>query len=207
MTEIRLYIEGGGGKESKARLRLAFSRFLGEIQEEARRRRVRWQIVLCGSRSQTYEDFRLALRTHPDAWNLLLVDAERPVTRTPQGHLTEPAPDGDGWNLSSITDEQCHLMVQAMEAWLIADPEALAAFYGQGFAANALPKTKNVEKIPKDRLASSLANATRNTQRREYHKTRHAPQILERLDPGKVRSRASHCERLFTTINEQLSKG
>lgn len=98
-------------------------------------------------------------------------------------------------------------MVQAMEAWLLADPEALAAFYGQGFAVNALPGTRDVEQIAKATVMSSLARATRDSQKREYHKTRHAPLILERLDAGKVRSRAQHCDRLFTTIEQQLAGG
>lgn len=42
----------------------------------------------------------------------------------------------DDWDLDGVADEQIHLMVPTMEAWLVADPEALARFYGQGFAIN-----------------------------------------------------------------------
>jgi hypothetical protein len=52
---------------------------------------------------------------------------------------------------------------------------------------------------------SSLARATRDTRKGEYHKTRHAPLILERLDAAKVRGRARHCERLFSVIEQQLA--
>lgn len=54
-------------------------------------------------------------------------------------------------------------MVQAMEAWFIADVETLKKFYGNGFKENSLPKTSNVEIITKDSLEPSLKNATRNT--------------------------------------------
>jgi hypothetical protein len=44
-------------------------------------------------------------------------------------------------------------MVQAMEAWFLADREALAEFYGNGFSAQNLPGSPtNIEAIPKDDL-------------------------------------------------------
>jgi hypothetical protein len=51
---------------------------------------------------------------------------------------------------------------------------------------------------------AALTKATRATQKGEYHKMRHSPLILERLDPAKVRARAPHCDRLWTTIEAKL---
>ena len=172
VKEIRVYVEGGGDKDSKADLRRAFSNFLGSLRDEARRRRIGWSVIACGSRSDAFTNFRVALEQHKNALNLLLVDSEGPVSRTPREHLI--ARDGDAGYLASVSETQCHLMVQAMEAWIIADPEALAAFYGQGFAANALPKTKDIEQIAKETLVPSLTRATRdskseNTTRRAMH--------------------------------------
>ena len=56
-------------------------------------------------------------------------------------------------------------MAQCMEAWLVADPEALAEFYDQGFNANALPKRINLEEEPKAQIYVALENATRQTQK------------------------------------------
>lgn len=203
VTEIRIYVEGGGDKESKADLRRAFSTFLGALRDEARRRRIGWSVIACGSRSDAFINFRVALKQNSNALNLLLVDSEGPVSRTPREHLI--ALDGDAGYLATVPESQCHLMVQAMEAWIIADPEALARFYGQGFLANALPKTRDIEQIAKDTLVPSLARATRDTQKREYHKTRHAPLLIEQLDTAKVRARSHHCNRLFVTIDQHLS--
>jgi hypothetical protein len=43
------------------------------------------------------------------------------------------------------------------------------------------------------------------TQKGEYHKTRHAPDLLGRLDEAKVRKRCRSCERLFAAVTSLLS--
>jgi hypothetical protein len=201
VDEIRIYVEGGGeGKESKAQVRRGFAKFLQEVVTQARAKRIRWQIVACGSRNSTFNDFQTGQRTHPDAFNLLLVDAEDKVTREPRQHLQ----DRDAWDLKSFDDKQCHLMVQAVEAWLVADVEALRYYYGQHFKAGAIPRTVDVEQIDKSILYSSLKSATSRTAKGEYHKIRHGPVILGLLNAKKVRRRARHCERLFVTLEQKI---
>lgn len=139
----------------------------------------------------------------PDAFNILLVDSDAPVTKTPRQHLHNSA---HNWNLSNIVDEQCHLMVQVMETWVIADINALEQFYGQGFNRKSIPKTKNIEEVDKVKLYSSLKAAIRKTQKGEYHKIRHGPEILKRADVSKVRKAASYCNRLFVTIEEKINE-
>ncbi|HEX8450528.1 MAG TPA: DUF4276 family protein [Longimicrobium sp.] len=200
VKETRIYVEGGGSKESKALMRRAFGRFLSELGPEAWDHEHDLQIVACGSREATYEKFLRARNEHPNAFNLLLVDSDGPVEATPRQHLT-----AGGWKLGFARDEQVHLMVQAMEAWLIADPDTLARFYDQGFAPGALPRTQNVENIPKNDLLPALKRATRGTSKGEYHKTRHAFELLARIDPRKVRRRAPHCDLLFATIHGYIA--
>ena len=202
--EIRIYVEGGGDqKDTKARLRQGFGAFLGELRELARTKRIRWNIVACGGRRSTFDDFKTALRTHPEAFNVLLVDAEGPVhAASPREHL-KSRPD-DNWDNPGAEDRQCHLMVQTMEAWLVADRQKLREYYGQGFRDNALPNNPNVEQIPKETLARALQNATRDTSKGIYHKTRHAPAILEAIRSDEVRSKAPHCDRLYRTIRSEI---
>jgi hypothetical protein len=95
-------------------------------------------------------------------------------------------------------------MAQATEAWFIADVEALSQFYGQGFRASAIPRNPDVEQIAKDDLEPCLKNATRDTTKGEYHKTKHAWKILQSIDPDKVRRAARHCERLFATLTSKI---
>ena len=45
-------------------------------------------------------------------------------------------PEGD-------TEENCHLMVECMECWILVDRKTIAAFFGTGFRENALPSEKN----------------------------------------------------------------
>lgn len=47
-------------------------------------------------------------------------------------------------------------MVQAMEAWFIADADKLKEFYGRDFNENAIPKDRDIERIEKSRLDSAL---------------------------------------------------
>lgn len=201
MKELWIFIEGGGGKDSKDELRRAFGRFLTGPSEAARRSGVLWRVVMCGSREATHKAFRNAERDFRDARTFLLVDAEQAVLDTPRNHLMAR----DQWDLSFADDDQCHLMAQVMESWFLADPAALERFYGQRFAAKQIPTRNNVEEVPKADVQAALKSSTAKTQKGEYHKIRHGAPILESLDPERVRARAPHCERLFQTLFEALA--
>ena len=177
MTEIRIYFEGDDA------LRPGFRQFLSGIGDIARVRKIGFQPVAVGGRPE--EDFQIALRTHPHAWNILLRDSEGP---------NPPQRDSVFW------------MVELMEAWFLADPEALGRYYSEGFVSNALKKNPRVEEIPKADLLESLKQATKKTQKGAYHKTAHAPHILKILDPAKVRKSAPNCERLFRELLRKLDE-
>ncbi len=199
---IRLYVEGGGDhRHTKGALKTAFGEFLRETRDRARERGVRWDIIVCGGRNSAWDMFRIALRKHRHATVVLLVDAEGPVSGSdPRQHLHVR----DGWTFSGVDERQCHLMVQTMEAWLLADPQQLAEYYGQGFQESALPANQNVEAIDKKKLMAALKRATRGTNKKEYHKTRDAPKILGQIRPAEVKARASSCKRLFQTLNAEI---
>jgi hypothetical protein len=198
VNETRIYVEGGGGKDSKAWLRAAFAQFLNKASEADEQSRTTLRVVMCGSRQEAYEAFRLGTRKHEGSAVLLLVDAEGPVAGTEREHLAAQ----DRWDLSFANDDSVHLMTQLMESWFVADVKALTGFYGQGFAAGSIPKRKNVEEIPKADVEKALKDATRNTQPGTYHKTRHAPKLLESLDLATVRVRAPRCDRLLQHLEQ-----
>ena len=99
--------------------------------------------------------------------------------------------------------KHAHWMIQAMEAWFLADREAIRRYYGQQLRERGLPGAgSTVEDIGNP--ASALRTATRDTRKGRYHKTQHAPELLESVNVGKVRSNAPACERLFTTLERVL---
>lgn len=134
------------------------------------------------------------------AFNVLLVDAERPVNQTAWQHLRER----DGWEPPDDLDEQCHLMVQIMEAWFVADIDILESFYGNGFRRGVIPARDEVEVIDKAVLETALQNATRDSRKGPYHKIRHGSKLLCLIDSQIVRSKAPHCERFFTTLEGKM---
>jgi hypothetical protein len=130
---------------------------------------------------------------------MLLVDSEGAVTTGVWDHLSSRS--GDGWDKPlNASEDQAHLMVQCMEAWFLADKDLLRGFYGHHFRMRALPRQPNVELITKTNAEASLRQATRNTQKREYHKTRHAFALLALVDPAKVRAASPHAARFFDTL-------
>jgi len=203
VKEVRIYIEGGGdGRNTKALMRQGFSKFFKPLVEIAKSQKIKWDITICGSRNNAFRDFKNALKSHPEAFNVLLVDAEASVTtQSPWEHLKFR----DNWDAPpGIDDSHCHLMVQAMEAWFITDIANLKTFYGQGFKENAISKNVNVETIHKDTLEPSLKAATRATKKGEYHKIKHASKLLELLDADKVCQASPYCDRLFTTLTAKM---
>lgn len=202
MSGIAIYVEGGGDyTDQKAELRAGFDALLRTCKEAARARKLHWKLVPCGGRKAAYEAFLSALGTEPAAINILLVDSEEGVTpetgdrqrdaELRVAHLTER----DRWDLGAASPECIHLMVRCMEAWIVADPDALARFYGQRFARKALPVRQNLEEEPKQDVYHKLARATRKTQKGEYGKIKHASQLLQRIDTTKV---ARRCPRFST---------
>jgi hypothetical protein len=198
MVKIRIYVEGGGeGKNTKATFRQGMSQFLQNLTGQ------KIDCIVCGTRNNAYRHFKNALKSNSDAIHLLLVDSEDFVkVPSPKQHLI----DRDHWELSEIDEENIHLMVQVMESWIIADIVALANFYGQKFNKNAIPQPNDIEQIAKANVESALKNSTKLTQKGEYHKINHGPNILAIVDVSIVRSKSAHCDRLYHFIVRNFPK-
>lgn len=197
VTEIRIYFEGD------RKLRPGFHAFLNPVLDVARKRGIGFQLVAGGTGGSAIDDFKDALTDHPSAFVVLLVDSEGPVDGGPR---QAPSLRLHLEHLAGADDGQLHLMVQLMEAWFVADKEAVARYYGRGFDPNSLPPNPNVEQVPKDDVSSGLKEATRATQKGEYHKTGHAPDLLTLVDPAAVQKAAPHCRLLFDALLKHINQ-
>ncbi len=182
---VSIYVEGGGkkNKDGEVRCRTGFRSYCDRLAA----RGAISKIVVCGGRNDAFHRFGIATRkAKPGEICVLLVDSEGPVpTGVPAASFLREGPDR--CELHDASNYRVFLMAQAMEAWLLADRQALKDYYGQGFRAHALRgEERNVEAIPKDDLVPRLSNATRDTTKKKYDKMIHGFDLLARIDPRKV---------------------
>jgi hypothetical protein len=199
-VKVRVYVEGGGdhNKDLQTQCRRGFRKFL----EKAGLQNRMPAIVACGGRRRAYDSFRTSHESvGQNDLPILLVDSETPVAQTdPWEHVRLRAEDR--WPRPiSASEDQIHLMVQAMEAWFHADREGLQKYFGQGFRLSALRARPDIDNIPKADLFGGMQMATRDCLKKgEYSKGQHSFEILGLIDPAKVRASSPHAERLLTTL-------
>ena len=193
MSKVRVYFEGD------ATLRPGFQHFFTSLTGDDRSR-----LRFVAGEATVVRDFMIALRKHPDSLNLLLLDCEGSAESCSLASLERRA-DWRPLQGAQVRQAQVFWMVQIMESWFLADREALAAYYGNGFRATSLPGNPRVEEIPKADVLRGLREASRDTQKGQYHKTKHAPVLLKQIDPRKVQAAAPNCRRLFDELQTCLT--
>jgi hypothetical protein len=123
------------------------------------------KIILGNGIMQTIDKF-----THSKDKKSLLIDLDGDV-KTKSNRLKE-------FNLS---ENNTFFMVQEMEAWFLSQPDILDDFY------------KSKLRIPNKKAcdiaepANELMKITKNTVKKEYHKVRHAVELLGRLKTDKLK--------------------
>ena len=215
MSSIKIFVEGGGATNADGRgeLRVAFDTLIGAQKEAARRKRMKWETVFCGGRSETADEFAKAVKRKDAVFVVLVVDAEDEVASATPSH---PAPTErvkhlmtrDGWTaqLKEATPEHVHLMTRCMEAWVIADEEKVEEFYGKDFKKNALPKRKVLDEEPKDALYAAIEKATKDTKKGPYGKVKHASALLKTVRPNKVAERCMSFQQLTQWLDAAIAE-
>lgn len=200
MVNVRLLVEGGGESKSlHIECRRGFHDFLLKAGLVGRMPR----IVACGGRKKAYDDFCSHLaNAQSGETTFLLVDSEAPVTgSSPWDHLRNRP--GDGWGRpNGASDDQCHLMVQCMESWFLADRDTLRDFFKQGFLENTLPGNPLIiESVPKQDVLSKLQQASQHCKTKAaYSKGDHSFALLASIDAAKVLQASPWAKRLVDTL-------
>ncbi len=192
--KVRIYIEGGGDSAAqKAEFRQGLANFWGNAGLKGKRPRT----VPCGGRKSAFENFCIALKSHPDDISLLLVDSELPFPSNIS--KWDFLMGRDKWEKPALADEtKVYLMVQTMEAWLLADRTALQKYYGNSFHLNVLPpESRSVELLDKETMYKALELATKDTQKESYSKGNHSFQLIGLVDPQKVMSACPSAKELI----------
>jgi hypothetical protein len=181
VTELRVYFEGDD------RLRPGFRQFLRRLAEAARSKRCRFELI--ATDGTPTEDYLTGLKANPEAWNVLLLDAEDES----EAQIRKKSLDG-------CDSESIRWMVQLMEAWFLADVDGLKTLFKERLQEQALKGNPKVEEIPKADVMARLKRATSG----EYHKVKHGTKPLELIDSVKVRKAAPNCDRMFRVILTKL---
>lgn len=202
---VTVYVEGGGRRaELNKQCREGFRKLLIKAGFGGRLPR----IVPCGPRERAFRSFSNALRAGGE-YPILLVDSEDVLAGADQpganssgawAHLARR----DGWGRpASAEDDQAQLMVATMETWLIADRQALIAYF-PGLNANALPPDFDLERRSKEDIADALRNATQQSRKGHYHKGNHSFDLLGAVEPAELESRLPHFSRFIETLGSRL---
>ena len=199
---VTVFVEGGGNKATDRACRQAFRSLLTRAGFAGRLP----SVIPCGSRNDAYDDFEIALRNGGE-YPILLVDSEEIVDNHPDvnpsgawQHLNER----DLWQRPpGANDDQAQLMVTTMETWLIADRQALKAYF-PGMNANALPPDSELENRRKQDVLDKIENATRRSSKGAYHKGKHTFDLLGRVDPAELMRQLPHFRRFVAALDSRL---
>ena len=190
MVRVRIFIEGGGSGEAADEIfKNSWRDFFVSAGLDGKTPRV----VRGGSRSATYRKFRTA-RRRANELLLLLVDSEGPVAagQSAWEHLQQR--DEDKWEQPAWADaNSAYLMVQFMETWFLADPDALRRYFRHSFHGNALVEWPDLESVDKATVMNTLGRVTGN----RYEKGKVSFKLLSEVNANRVANACPHAKSLL----------
>ncbi len=193
----KLFVEGGGDSESlHSECRKGFRIFL----EKAGLKENMPRIVSCGGRRQAVDKFLHSINMGEDAF--LLIDSEGKVSEklTSTKFLSQEFKEFE--RLQNLSDK-CHLMVECMEAWFLADTKALEKYFNPGFDQKKLPKHQSIESISKEILFKSLKESTKLAKTKgEYSKGQHSFKLLTLINPQLVFEASPWAKKFIDRLNK-----
>jgi len=197
VAEVTIHFEG------HSNLRPGFHKLFEPHVNHARQQKIRFNLIAGGSRTEAAKDFLRSCRSQPFNVNVLLIDSEGPISDT--ATAIQSLRSLSFWDGSVVFDnDQVNLMVQAMEAWFIADPQALINHFGRDFNIKALPSPQNAESVSPSDLATAIREGLRNSGRRRYDKVTDGVKLLQLIDRVKVGQNCRHFQRLMDYLSREI---
>ena len=163
---------------------------------------MRFKLIAGGSRTEAVKDFLRSCRSQPSNVNILLIDSEGLVPDTASAIQSLRAQNF--WDGSvACDDDQINFMVQAMEAWFIADSRALIKHF-RDFNINVLPSPQNAESVAPGDLTTAIRKGLRHGGRRRYDKVTDGVKLLQLIDEVRVSQYCRHFNRLMDYLVRQI---
>lgn len=191
--------------EGSDKLRVGFGKLFGNHKNRARQNRIHFKMIAGGPNAETVKGFLRSCRLNPSDLNVLLIDSEAPAPSV--ADALRALRSRNYWDANvAPEDERIHFMVQAMEAWFIADRQAMASHFGDGFRCGSLPNPQNAESISPTGLTESIDQALRGIggrRRKKYDKVRDGARLLALIDEATV---SRNCPS-FGRLTDFLSRG
>ena len=93
-----------------------------------------------------------------------------------------------------------------MEAWLLADREKVASWFGKDFRESALPpSSRPVEDLDRRDSVRCLEEASRETAKGRYGKGAHSFDLLSEIDPGKLETACPSARAFFAEVRRRTT--
>ena len=196
---VKLIIEGGSPNLAIDGRR-AFNKLLCNAGFEGKMP----QIIIAGGRGKAYDCYKNQLKNNVKA--VLLVDSELPIDSKFKDKPWDFLKKNENWDwLEKLDNKTCHLMVQCMETWFLADKENLQKYFGNGFSIKFFQK-KSIEKINKRELLIQLNAATNKCKtKKNYDKGRDSFKILMCTSPQKISHASYWAKRFFTDLGQIMN--
>jgi len=198
-----IYIEGGGDSSGlHRRCREGFSKLIEKMGFRGRMPK----LIACGSRDNTFDDFKTALaEKNADDYVAMWIDSEEPMENIdiPWEHLRNVTTVHQWARPEGADDEQVLLMTTCMETWIVADRETLKQHYGRNLQESALPSLQELEQRPRNDIQEKLNHATRNCSN-AYEKGKRSFDILGRLTPDVLLQHLPSFNRVVRILREKL---
>lgn len=187
---MKVFLEGGGGKDLDARCREAFRAYIDRLSLTSRPK-----LVACGGRAIAFDRFRSELRVSGAGAALLWIDSEDPLPVTSPTQAWAHLKRRDEWQRpEEAADEDVLFLATCLETWIVADRTTLASHYGSGLQPGALPSLAGIESRPPAAVYDALEHATRHC-KNPYRKGRRAFAVFGKLRPSEVERSCSQAIR------------